>query len=479
METTATTASGLDRAPGSSQLTASVVLPASVALPAALAASFLDTMGELIDDVVEADRVIARAAATRAALIDQARSWSEATASLMPIDASQVHRWSAARVARRSLVSELAAALRLPERSTETLIEESRSLLRELPATMAALTEGQISYRHAQVMIDHANSLPAESRRVFEESALPFALKLTVSRFEHRARILRERVHPESIEVRHSSCRDKRELTVDPARDGMAWLTAYLPAVTAHAIYTRMTDIAADLQGPDEARTLTQLRADVFCDLLIDGQTDTAPDTSPDTATDTAPDANSDAAPDTNSGTAPDAARPARRGLGRGIRARVLITVPVLTLLGHGTEPAVLEGYGPIDLDTARNLAADAPGFVRILTHPETGAVLSLGRDRYAIPPDLRAWLRMRDETCRAPGCGAPARRCDLDHTKDWQYHGLSNHDNLAHLCPKHHDQKHHTRWIVEHLGDGDLEWISPTGHRYITEPATRIAAAL
>ena len=427
-------------------------------------------MGELIDDVVEADRVIARAAATRAALIDQARSWSEATASLMPIDASPVRRWSAAHVARRSLVSELAAALRLPERSTETLIEESRSLLRELPATLAALTEGQISYRHAQVMIDHANSLPAETRRAFEESALPFALNLTVSRFEHRARILRERVHPESIEVRHSNCRDTRELRLDPARDGMAWLTAYLPAVNAHAIYTRMTDIAADLQGPDEGRTLTQLRADVFCDLLIDGVTDTAPDTAPDAA--------SDAAPDANSGTAAGAAHPSRRGLGRGIRARVLITVPVLTLLGHGTESAVLEGYGPIDLDTARNLAADAPGFVRILTHPETGAVLSLGRDRYPIPPDLRAWLRMRDETCRAPGCGAPARRCDLDHTKDWQYHGLSNHNNLAHLCPKHHNQKHHTRWTLEHLGDGDLEWTSPTSHRYITEPATRMAAA-
>ena len=415
-------------------------------------------MGELIDDVVEADRVIARAAAARAALIDQARSWSEATASLMPIDASPVRRWSAAHVARRSLVSELAAALRLPERSTETLIEESRSLLRELPATLAALTEGQISYRHAQVMIDHANSLPAESRRAFEESALPFALNLTVSRFEHRARMVRERTHPESIEVRHSNCRDTRELRLDPARDGMAWLTAYLPTINAHAIYSRMTDIAADLQRPDEARTLTQLRADVFCDLLIDGQTDTAPD----------------AASDAKSG----AAHPSRRGLGRGIRARVLITVPVLTLLGHGTESAVLEGYGPIDLDTARNLAADAPGFVRILTHPETGAVLSLGRDRYPIPPDLRAWLRMRDETCRAPGCGAPARRCDLDHTKDWQYHGLSNHNNLAHLCPKHHNQKHHTRWTLEHLGDGDLEWTSPTSHRYITEPATRMAAA-
>jgi len=83
----------------------------------------------------------------------------------MPTDVSQVHRWSATRVARRSLVSELAAALQLPERTTENLIEESRSLLRELPATMTALAEGDISYRHAQVMIDHANSLPIDAGR--------------------------------------------------------------------------------------------------------------------------------------------------------------------------------------------------------------------------------------------------------------------------------------------------------------------------
>ena len=442
METTATAAPGLDRAPVSSPPTQPSMLTPS------LAASFLDTMGELIDDVVEADRAVARAAADRAALIDQARSWSEATASLMPSDASQVHRWSAAHVARRSLVSELAAALRLPERTTENLIEESRSLLRELPATMTALTDGHISYSHAQVMIDHANSLPIEARRPFEEAALPFAVTLTASRFNHRARVLRERKHPESIEVRQSSCRDKRELSLDPARDGMARLTAYLPAASAQAIYNRVTDVAATLQCPDEPRTLTQLRADVFCDLLIDGQTD---------------------ASHPNQLTQPN--------LGRGIRARVLVTVPVLTLLGRGTEPAVLEGYGPIDIDTARELAAGAPGFVRILTHPETGAVLSLGRDRYTIPPDLRAWLRLRDETCRAPGCGAAARRCDLDHTKDWQHAGPSNHDNLAHLCPKHHDQKHHTGWTVEHIGEGDLQWTSPTGHRYVTEPATRMTA--
>jgi hypothetical protein len=282
-----------------------------------------------------------------------------------------VRRWRTEAVARRSLVSELAAALRLAERTAENLIEESRSLLRQRPRTMAALSEGDISHRHAQVIVDHANSLPEEARRSFEKTALPFAEKLTVSRFDRKARVLRERTHPESIELRHNISRDKRELSLQPGLDGMSWLTAHLPSATAEAIYNRVRDVATRLQSPTEPRTLTQLRADVFSDLLIDGVT--------------------------------TADHPRQPNLGRGIRARVLITVPVLTLLGHGTEPAMLEGYGPIDIETARTLAADAPGFTRILTHPETSAVLSLGRDRYAIPPDLRAWLRMRDETCRAP----------------------------------------------------------------------------
>lgn len=369
----------------------------------------------------------------------------------MPTDVSQVHRWSATRVARRSLVSELAAALQLPERTTENLIEESRSLLCELPATMTALAEGDINYWHAQVIIDHATSQAIDARRPFERAALPFALTLTASRFDSRARVSRERVHPESIEVRHAISRDKRELSVDSARDGMAWLPAYLPAASVQAIYNRVADVAAGLHSPVEPHTFSQLRADIFCDLLLDGVTAESHPTHP--------------------------------NLGTDVRARVLVTVPVpvLSLLGRSAEPAVVEGYGPIDIDTARELAAGAPGPVRILTYPETGAVLSLGRDRCAISPDLRAWLRMRDETCRAPGCGADARCCDLDHTKDWQYHGLSNHDNLAHLCPKnhdqkHHDQKHHTGWTVEHIGEGDLEWVSPTGRRYVTEPATRIA---
>nr|WP_249273806.1 HNH endonuclease signature motif containing protein [Agreia sp. VKM Ac-1783] len=169
---------------------------------------------------------------------------------------------------------------------------------------------------------------------------------------------------------------------------------------------------------------------------------------------------------------------PTLSGAAHGIRPTVLVTVPALTLLGVSEEPATLEGYGPIDADTARRVAARAPSFFRLLTHPETGTVLSVGRDHYEVPADLRRWLRVRDETCRAPGCNRLARRSDCDHCTDWSAEGLTAHDNLAHLCRGHHSLKHRTDWNYAHRGGGTLEWTSPTKKTYVTHPAVQMRGA-
>lgn len=401
------------------------------------------SVDDLVDAVVAADRQLASVSAHRAVLINEVRLRSEAKPSLAP--GAPGARWDAGTVARRELVSELACALRVPQRSMETLLAESKALVDELPGTLAALCGGDISYRHAKAMIDHAGSLPAESRKEFEESLLPQATRLTVSKFDGTARKARERTHPETIRARHEKCAGDRLVQLVPARDGMAWLNAYLPTGTAHAVFNRVSDLASSLQRPDEPRTPAQLRADVLSELLIDGV----------------------GAPGTPSA-----------GLGQGVRATVLVTVPVMTLLGHSEEPAHLEGYGPIDPDTARRLAAKAPSFIRILTHPETGCVLSVGRNRYKVPKDLRRWLRVRDETCRFPGCNRSAARCDIDHGLDWQFGGRTDSGNLANLCPPDHDLKSETGWRVEHARDGTLNWTSPGGRKYSTEPATPMGPA-
>jgi hypothetical protein len=98
----------------------------------------------------------------------------------------------------------------------------------------------------------------------------------------------------------------------------------------------------------------------------------------------------------------------------------VLVTVPVLTLLGHTDEPAELDGYGPIDADTARRLAAHAPSFQRILTHPETGALSSpTVAPPTGSPPTSPATSARATAPAGSPAA-ADGHGCDIDHTTDW-----------------------------------------------------------
>ena len=153
----------------------------------------------------------------------------------------------------------------------------------------------------------------------------------------------------------------------------------------------------------------------------------------------------------------------------------------MLTLLGMSEQPGDLDGYGPIDPDTARELASRCPSCVRILTHPETGAVLSIGQDRYKVPAALRKMLQVRDGTCRFPGCSRSTVHSDIDHTTDWANGGGTDHNNLAHLCPADHALKHEAGWQATQTpdGTGTITWTTPTGHQYVTEAETTIGYAI
>ncbi|GAA1711436.1 hypothetical protein GCM10009809_04590 [Isoptericola hypogeus] len=159
--------------------------------------------------------------------------------------------------------------------------------------------------------------------------------------------------------------------------------------------------------------------------------------------------------------------------LARSIRPVVHVTVPITTLTGTSEDSATLDGAIPLDAETARQLAAHAPTLRRILTDPVTGAMLTVDRRSYVVPADLRAFLTLRDVTCRFPGCRIPARRCDVDHTTAWVDGGTTDAGNLAHLCRKHHTLKHESRWAVEQLDAGVLAWTSPRGRTYLTTPGS------
>ncbi|WP_158286132.1 HNH endonuclease signature motif containing protein [Rathayibacter tanaceti] len=345
-----------------------------------------------------------------------------------------------AEAARRALIAELATGLRVSDAHASTLIDEARMLVNELPATLRALEDGRLSPEHATVTVRAAIDVPAEVRARFDDGAAAIAETCTPPQLRRSLRSLREHLHPQTSTQRHRDCARRRSAWVEGLDDGMAILHLYAPAPDVLGAFDRLDRAARSLADlPDESRNLGQLRADVAAALLLDGET-------------------------------PDEAGSTR--MPAGIRPEIAVTVPAMSLLGRSEQPAVLDGYGPLDPQTARRLAANAPSFIRLLTHPETGAVLSVGRDSYRVPSDLRRHLRHRDTTCRFPGCTRSARRADLDHTTDWRHGGTTSSDNLAHLCRHHHRLRHTSAWTSQQEADGTLHWTSPTGRRHTTTPA-------
>lgn len=164
-----------------------------------------------------------------------------------------------------------------------------------------------------------------------------------------------------------------------------------------------------------------------------------------------------------------DGVLPEEPGFPRGVRARVSVLVPVSVLTCAGTaggESAgdgvpVLSGYGPISAEVARQLAAGAGAWHRVLTHPVTGVVLDHDRTVYAVPRDLRRLVELRDGTCRFPGCRRRSEACDLDHTVAWARGGPTAEHNLAALCRHHHRVKHRHG----HLGAWSVRRITPGPH--------------
>jgi hypothetical protein len=346
-------------------------------------------------------------------------------------------------VMERSVRLELAAALSITEFSAGTLIAQADALMNRYRPVLDALGGARITQRHATELAAALDAVEPEFRDRLLAPALELAESHPVGTFRRKLRELIETVRAVTLAERHERALSQRRVVLETVEDAMAWLHVFIPAVEAHAIHGRLTATAKVLASqPDEARTLDQLRADVFGDILIDGVTDTLP---------------------------PEA---------RGIRATVAVTVPVLALLGVDPDGvATVEGIGPIPMARARELCGGADGWMRVLTHPETGIVLSVGRKRYKPPGELARLVRWRAETCMAPGCNMPAARCQIDHNVAWEHGGPTALTNLTPFCQGHHTVKHHGRWGVEQIAGsgGAIMWTSPTGRQYRVEPERRV----
>ncbi|AZS44524.1 hypothetical protein BWL13_02115 [Microbacterium oleivorans] len=228
----------------------------------------------------------------------------------------------------RSVRLEVASALRITEHAASRLMGIGRALVYRYPQVWESMSHADITETHATIIVEGLDELE-DVRDELVAEVLTLAEQMPTGPFRRALRRIVDREREATIAERHTDAVAYRHVQVEPGVDGMAWLTAHLPAVEANAIYGRLTAIAKTLDAADDERTLDQKRADVFGDLLIDGETTSLPDTA------------------------------------CGIRPTVTITVPALTLLTGDGPTAQVDGVGPIPLDRARELCGAASGWMR------------------------------------------------------------------------------------------------------------------
>ena len=84
---------------------------------------------------------------------------------------------------------------------------------------------------------------------------------------------------------------------------------------------------------------------------------------------------------------------------------------------------------------------------------------VDFGRARRLYNATQRLAMVVRDKTCRAEGCDAPANWCEAHHLHPWEHGGRTDIDDGVLFCSHHHHCVHDTRYLVERLPNGDFRF--------------------
>ncbi len=402
--------------------------------------------GELIEAVVAYDRVASWATARQARLLAE-------FARRRPGDEPTAVMAERPSVGSRYAPDEIGLALRISRGAAMNRLRQASQLAAELTDTRTAWEAGRLDAAKVRAICEAGDYLTPEHASAVQDRVLARAPKQSLGQL--RAALARAviAVDPDGAAERHDAARRDRRVYLGQEPDGMASLWALLSAPDAHSAYEWLTRLARGM-GAEDSRGMDARRADLLVELLT-GQLAITP-----------PGPNTPGVP-AGSASAPGGP-PARRPVAPG-KPLIQIVMPHTTLTGADDQPCELAGYGPIPADLAREIAADAV-WKRLVTDPDSGALLDYGRTTYHPPAALADFVRARDVSCRQPMCRRAAANCELDHTIPYP-HGTTSDDNMWAGCMHHHKLKHHAGWQVTQHPDGQIEWITPTGHRYTSEP--------
>jgi Domain of unknown function (DUF222) len=371
---------------------------------------------------------------------------------------------------------ELASELHLTPLSAAQQMDYADTVARRLPKTFAALAAGRIRPVHLRIIEDETSILTDKDAAHADQVLAEAAPGKTYGELRSAAHRLVLQLDPEAVRKRKEAAQREahvRRFREDSGNAGM--VARELPSAEVLASWQHVEQRALDLRAAGVPGSLQELRVRAYLDLLqerdsrdlaVPGQA-SAPDQPP---------------PDSQppSGSRPDGPRGSGSGptpgpgpaAGPSLAALVTITIPWATKQGRSELPGEADGFGVLDGDEARDLAAAAARHPRTrwcvtALHPDGTAAAhaclpgrhpppGLARLTAPLLPVVRGpcdhahaevgyhpsrklahLIRARNGRCTAPGCSRPAARCDLDHTHPWDQGGPTCDCNLAPPCKR------------------------------------------
>ncbi|RZU33270.1 HNH endonuclease signature motif containing protein [Blastococcus saxobsidens] len=380
------------------------------------------------------------------------------------------------------LPQELAMVLNCSPVFAAGLLSDAYQLMERMPAVWHACGEGGLDWFRARVFADVLGVASDEVVAVVVAAVLPAASGLSSGQLRRRLVAAALAADEEFAEQRRQEAQRRADVRTRPTAEGMSALTSDLPSPVAAAMWS-VIDSAAQLArtGGDD-RPIGVLRAEAHAALVLNpGGTAGAGFTGYVTVLAPLP---ALADPGTAAGAGGGASGPE---CGPSVAGQPVTAAHVRELLaqigalglqappGGSLAVAITDEHGAL-------LATATPAeLARLAAGPDHGAqvvcccpVLTMpaevaGYDRTAAQ---ERFIRLRDRTCRHPGCSQPAGRTDLDHVVAYDCGGRTACDNLCCLCRTHHRLKTFARgWRFQLLPDGTLRVTTPSGITRTTRP--------
>jgi hypothetical protein len=370
-----------------------------------------------------------------------------------------------------STASWLRARLRMAAGQATTAVRTARALFRgPLPATGAALLNGEFSAAHAEVLAASTLHQPDHVIHAAEATLLDAARRLDPTGLRKVVSHLQYTVDPDGADAAAQRRYERRGLWCTTTMDRLVAVRGILDPEAGQLVQAALEPLARPADAAD-TRSGGQRTADALTELarrqLEGGRLPKTGGVRPQLSV--IVDLPSLQGPEGLAGrlgrlggdigwAGPLDPEACRRLACDATLTRVLVSRQPLDAGGHG------HGRGPHDRS-----AAGLEGLLRAVLAtlpPVLGGApsrpLDVGRATRVVTPAQRQALAVRDGGCVFPGCSRPLAWCEGHHVWHWLDGGPTDLDNLALVCRAHHRAVHEGGWRLIRGPDGQYTATPP-----------------